>query len=201
MESLNSVQVGDYTYKLTYFLEADMKFLAMALGIEAANSTYSCAWCKCSSGNRHNITKEWSVTDTENGGASAEIQECQQIKKRKNNEDLKCGCINQPIFPCIPITRVIPDILHLFLRISDVLTNLLISELRRLDSIDKVNSKVTAKNRITLYEKFLTEECKISFHFYTEKESSEVKWRDLVGPEKLKLFSKINIPWFTSWKV
>ena len=49
-------------------------------------------------------------------------------------------------FPCIPIARVIPDILHLFLRILDVLTNLLISELRRLDGIDKVNAKVTGIN-------------------------------------------------------
>ena len=39
----------------------------------------------------------------------------------------------------------------------------------------------------------MTEECKISFHFYTEKESKEVKWRDLVGPEKLKLFSKTEM--------
>lgn len=194
MESLSSLQVGNYTYKLTYFLGADMKFLAMALGIEAANSTYSCVWCKCPSRDRHDITKEWSITDTRNGGARtiSEIQECAQIKKRKNTEHLKCGCINQPIFPCIPITRVIPDILHLFLRISDVLTNLLILELRRLDGIDKVNSKDA--NRTSQYEKFLNEQCKISFHFYTDKGSKEMKWRDLVGPEKLKLFSKINLP-------
>ena len=76
MESLNSLQVGDYTYELTYFIGADMKFLAMALGIEAANSTYSCVWCKCPSRDCHNTEKEWSVTDTGNGGARtiAEIQ-------------------------------------------------------------------------------------------------------------------------------
>ena len=112
----------------------------------------------------------------------------------KSTEHQKCGCINPPIFPCIPITRVIPDILHLYLRISDVLTNLLILELRRLDGIDKINAKVTVINRINQYEKFLNEECKISFHFYTERGSKEVKWRYLVGPEKLKLFSKINLP-------
>ena len=196
IESLNSLQVGEYTYNFTYFLGADMKFLAMALGIEAANSTYSCVWCKCPARDRHDITKEWSVTDGTNGGARtiAEIQECARIRKKKGTEDLKCGCINRPIFPCIPITRVIPDILHLFLRISDVLTNLLISELRRMDGIDKVNSKANNTTRISQYEKFLNEECKINFHFYTDKNSKEVKWRDLVGPEKLKLFSKLNLP-------
>ena len=150
-----------------------MKFLAMALGIEAANSTYSCVWCKCPARDCHNITKEWSVTDGTNGGARtiAEIQECARITKRKDTEDLKCACINQPIFPCIPITRIIPDILHLFLRISDVLTNLLLLELRRMDGIDKVNSKANNTTHISQYEKFLNEECKISFHFYTDKSS------------------------------
>ena len=42
----------------------------------------------------------------------------------------KYGCIYQPLFPSIPIDRVIPDILHLFLRISDILINLLILELK-----------------------------------------------------------------------
>ena len=54
----------------------------MALGTEAANSTYSCIQCKCTSRDHHN-TKEWSVTDTEKGGARTitEIQVYTQIKK------------------------------------------------------------------------------------------------------------------------
>ena len=82
MKTLNVLKVGEYTYKLTYFLGADMKFLAMALGIEAANSTYSCVWCKCPSKDRHDITKKWSVMDTENGGARTidRIQKCSQIR-------------------------------------------------------------------------------------------------------------------------
>ena len=100
----NSLQVGDYTYNFTYFLGADMKFLAMALRIEAANSTYSCIWYKCPARDHYNITKKWSVTDRTNGSARtiAKIQECAQIKERKNTEDLKCGCINQPIFHAYP---------------------------------------------------------------------------------------------------
>ena len=34
----------------------------------------------------------------------------------------------------------------------------------------------------------------MSFHFYTDKDSKQVKWRDLVGPEKMKVFSKLVIP-------
>ena len=56
MESLKSLQVSDYTHNFTYFLGADMKFLAMVLGIEAANSTYSCIWYKCPARYHYNIS-------------------------------------------------------------------------------------------------------------------------------------------------
>ena len=197
MKNLNILKVDDYTYTIQFFLGADMKFLAMCTGIEAANSTYPCVWCKCPSTDRHDLKKTWSMTDEVSGGARSidEIQRCAQLKKNTKNE--KYGCINQPLFPCIPISHIVPDILHLFLRISDVLTNLLILQLRRLDGMDKVNPKsrsLVNANHLVRYEKFLNEQCKMSFHFYTDKDSKQVKWRDLVGPEKLKLFSKIDIP-------
>ena len=191
MKFLDLLKVGDYTYTIHFFLGANMKFLAMAIGIQAANSTYPCIWCKCPSNARHDLTMNWSLTDIVNGGARSidEIQKCAKVKKYKKNE--KYGCINQPLFPCIPIKRVVPDILHLFLRISDVLTNLLIVKLMRLDGLDKSKSN---NDHLTRYENFLNEECKVSFHFYTDKSSRNTKWRDLVGPEKIKLFKKIVIP-------
>ena len=91
--------------------------------------------------------------------------------------------LHQPtIFPSIEISRVIPDIPHLFLRITDVLTILLIIELRRLDALNKMHSRSTPTSYTDHdhYEQFLTNECKISFKCYTEKESKELKWGDLV---------------------
>ena len=41
------------------------------------------------------------------------------------------------MFPFIPLDHVVTDTLHLFLRISDNLIELLIRQLRRLDSIEK----------------------------------------------------------------
>jgi len=35
--------------------------------------------------------------------------------------------------------------------------------------------------------------CKIPFHIYADKESKTLKWRDLIGPEKLKLFKLIKM--------
>lgn len=94
------------------------------------------------------------------------------------------------LFPSIPIGHVIPDILHLYLRICDALINL-ITELRRLDGIDK--SKLQTLDRSTAthvatYERILCEERKISFYMYVNKEPKALKWRDLTRPEKCSLF-------------
>ena len=50
-----------------------------------------------------------------------------------------------------------------------------------------------AKN-LDQYITFLNTSCKISFHMYADKESKQLKWRDLTGPEKMKLFQSIKIP-------
>jgi len=94
------------------------------------------------------------------------------------------------VFPSIPIDHVIPDILHLYLRICDALINLIL-ELRRLDGIDKCKLQTLDRSTAThvaTYERFLCEECKISFYMYVNKESKALKWRDLTGPEKRSLF-------------
>lgn len=35
--------------------------------------------------------------------------------------------------------------------------------------------------------------CKINFRWYTSKETRELQWRDLTGPEKVRLFNSIDI--------
>ena len=73
--------------------------------------------------------------------------------------------------------RVIPDDLHMFLRIGDILINLLITELRRQDGIEKCKQLDRSKaNHIAVYEKYLNEACKIPFQFYICKESNALKW-------------------------
>ena len=43
------------------------------------------------------------------------------------------------------------------------------------------------------YEEFI-ESIRISFNFRINKESKKPEYRDLTGPEKLKLFQNVNIP-------
>ena len=88
------------------------------------------------------------------------------------------------------------DNLHLFLRVSDVLTDLIV-ELKRQDAIDKVRAftsfSMDKYPHLSAYQRLITS-CSISdFQFYVGQTSKQLKCRSLTGPEKLKLFHAINV--------
>ena len=79
---------------------------------------------------------------------------------------------------------------------SDVLINLLIRDLRILDGIEKATSALPDKAKdknMKAYEEFLNGPCKIRFKWYID-DSNKFAYRDLTGPEKHRLFKKIDIP-------
>lgn len=138
-------------------------------------------------------TLEWSLTDTTKGART--IEEIAEKAKLSKTNKQRYNCCRKPVFPFIPLQRVVIDSLHLYLRISDVLINLLIQDLRVSDGIKKAQNLDRAKAKhLEHYEQFLHQSCKIHFKFYTDKTSQGIKWRDLTGPEKIKLFAYIDIP-------
>lgn len=46
---------------------------------------------------------------------------------------------------------------------------------------------------MTKYERFLNDDCKISFHWYKSDDHKALKWRDLTGGEKHRLFKCVNL--------
>ena len=128
IQSIQSIIIDGHQFKIEFYLGADMKYLTICLGLQAVNAKYSCIWCKCPAAERHDTSQSW--CSVEDGGRT--VEEIQHLATLSKNKE-KYGCIHQPLFPSIPIHRVIPDILHLFLRICDVLINLLILELRTMD--------------------------------------------------------------------
>lgn len=89
------------------------------------------------------------------------------------------------------------DNLHLFLRVSDVLIDLLICKLRRHDAIEKVK-KFTAFDsekyaHLDAYQNFVTSLKIPGFSFYVGKTSKALKCCTLTGPEKLKVLQHIDI--------
>ena len=182
--NLDSVDVNGNNFEIDYFLCADLKYLAMVCGIGAANSTHTCIWCVCPSSERANMEKVWSLTDIEKGARTVDsiISCCEKPKSKQ------LGCINPPLFKKIAVDHIIPDILHLYLRITDVLFDLLISDIRRHDEVTKTSSDGQPTKYLEQLEFFINDTCKISFKFSVDKETKKLKWRDLMGPEKRVFF-------------
>ena len=82
------------------------------------------------------MTKTWSITDRDKGART--VSEIKEKSKPGKTNKKRFNCCNEPIFPFILIECVVIDSLHLFLRISDVLINLLIRDLRIMDGISSL---------------------------------------------------------------
>ena len=137
------------------------------------------------------ICQEWSFLNEESGARTVDdIISCHRKPKSQ-----KFGCIHPPLFPNIAIDHIILDILHLYLRITDVLFNLIILDIRRYDAVVKISDSGQPKQKyLDQLEFFINNSCKIPFHFFVNKESKDLNWRDLMGPEKRVFFSKILLP-------
>ena len=107
------------------------------------------------------MRKEWSITDPEKGARTIDsIMLCH--KKSKNKQ---MGCIHFPLFQTVPIDRTI-HILHMYLRITDVLFNLLITDIRRFDGIEKVTTATDIDSTyLHQLEFFINTMCKYLFSF------------------------------------
>lgn len=193
-EDLQIVTVQEKIYRIDLFLGGDWKFLATVCGIESATAEFSCIWCKCSKSQRADLDLEWSLTDPRKGARTTQEIKEKSVLGKKNKE--RFSCCRAPLFPFIPMEQVVIDTLHLFLRIADILINLLIRDLRIKDGINKA-SDIPCDSYSKSYEKYLNDVCKIRFKWNIDKESKEIKYRDLTGPEKVRLFKNIDIPiWF-----
>ena len=104
---------------------------------------------------------------------------------------------NPPLFCSIPLTNVVIDNLHLFLRVADRLVDLLIVELKHQDAIARRRTFTSFDREkychLTRYEKFVTSLGIPGFEFYIGQSSEQMKCRTLSGPEKLKVFGLIRI--------
>ena len=105
------LDVGSNAYTVHFYLGADWKFLAMACGNDAANSTHACVWCTCSKEDRHKHDKEWSICNQSKGACT--VQSITETSKLPTRSKQKFNCSNSPMFPMVPMERVVIDDLHL----------------------------------------------------------------------------------------
>ena len=149
-------------------------------GIGGANADYACIWCLCPKLKRYEISKVWSLLDPDCGARNLE-----QIKNYSKSR--KFNCHIQSTFTFIPLNHVVIDTLHLYLRICDNLADTFDKKKTYSDNFAKEKYP-----RMARYEKYL-QDMGINFNFYIAKDSKMLDYRDLTGPEKVKLFKQTNI--------
>ena len=83
---------------------------------------------------RADVEKKWSIS---NPSGTRTIEENITLSKLPKSKQKVYNVSNPLLFPTIPLTKVVIDNLHLFLRVSDVLIDRFIVQLQVLDAIDK----------------------------------------------------------------
>lgn len=119
--------------------------------------------------------------------ALEELKKCCQLKRSKRN----FCCINPPLLN-IPLNHVILDELHLFLRITDVLTRNVRDEMIEWDDEESHKRKVANRSVIGQHLQTAVEainKCGVTFRVWEKKNadgkgSGTYDWTSLMGNEK-----------------
>ena len=158
------------------------------MGIAGFGSKYSCLWCHCANTERFDMSKTWSMTDPDKGARSTE--EIIKCSKKKLSDKTKYNCKEAPLCESVQVHRVVPDTLHLYLRIGDQLVSHLISYLQTQDNVAKVNSttKLQKCENLKRFHTFVRDEVKISdWKLYVK--DNKLEYRSFRGPEhRTRLF-------------
>lgn len=187
MSDWKEISANNCTYKVEYFIAGDWKLLALVCGLGRVNEDYACVWCKCPRSEQWDTSKHWSIKNPPFGCRTIIEIETYSWTKKFNSKA-------KPFFDFTPIDHVIIATLHLFLRISDVLIDLLIRELKRGDSIEEKKFWCIPQKQINTWPLMKSFSKTLVYHLIFEltKTVKKLEYSDLTDPEKLKLFQNIN---------
>eukprot|EP00731_Ephydatia_muelleri_P034384 Em0057g16a len=163
--ALKVVQVGGKSYELEFYLGGDLK----------ANSKYSCIWCLVPSSDR------WDTSKLHPSRSIEDIEACAATNEYS---------VKYPPLLSIDLDHVVPDELHLFLRIMDILIENLISYAVELD-IRATRKQTDLLQGATLKKvQASIQSCGVSFQIWKKKEKpGELDWTSLGGAQKRKVLS------------
>ena len=193
-EDLTSVTVNGERIEIDKYLGGDLKYLNQIMGIAGFGSSYSCLWCHCSSSERFDMKRSWSMSDPKLGARTVEgIIRCAH---KGAKDPTKYNCISEPLFPSVPVHKVVPDKLHLCLRIGDQLVKHLKSYLQKLDNIDRCRTftaaKLTSARNLMKFQDFVHNVVGIlDWKFFIK--DGKLDHRPFRGPEHRKLLAKIDL--------
>ena len=191
LQEIKSIQIHDDEYLIEQVLVNDMKAQNDILGLKCANSNHPCPNCiyKKNSTNKENyMTETWSIrgeTSRMSTFYKSIIQDI-QIKGKCSKFDGTYCQVNPPLFPHITSDRNIVDMLHLFLRITDKLTQLLFKQ------IDSFETSFSSNENKEKYISFLKDICQIRKPAYKDANTNSLNLRDLRGNEMRKVYSNME---------
>jgi len=167
------ITVNQNVYPLQCVFGGDMKFLQIILGLGNSLSTYSCPWCKIHKDERVDLSKPFDFYQI-----CLMDRTCENIQ---NDFISKMHGVKYSPLVKIDPDHVVPDELHLLLRICDKLLCNLIDDAKSLDDKSKVLREKS--NKVAdLVDKI--RECGISFSIWTQKGSKgEIDWTSLSGSD------------------
>ena len=132
----NLIKYNNRVFNLEYFFCGDWKITSIVLGLNNATSNHPCIWCTANKSDFCDLEKNFSITDTKFFARSID-QHHNLMNKKKENLGYKC----ESLLKELSYNRCVIDLLHLFLRITDVLINLLIKSILLIDEIGS-NTKI-----------------------------------------------------------
>ena len=178
LEHFDKITIKNKEFKIEKFFSGDLKFINIVRGLKSCSSSHPCPFCSTH-------VREFALNSD-----NLASQNPRTILTNINKHDELLGYKHIPILSWIESNHYIPDILHLYLRITDVLQNLLLKEIHKLDKSN--SNKITSRPNLFKYIKFLQKKCKINKPYYIDK-TGNLCVRQFTGDEKKRIFDKIRI--------
>lgn len=186
-----SMLINGERVKLEFFLGGDLKFLLMVMGMNGASSNYACLWCLLHKDERWDTSK-----DVLYYNEAPKCRTLENIKKLYQSKSNNLGCINKPLLD-IALDHVVPDELHLLLRITDRLLENIVEEVMEKDSVNDFNKPKGHPKGVGLTNLVKAiNDCGVPFKVWYKKNAdgsrtNVVNYTSLVGGQKKKLLDKL----------
>jgi len=224
LSKLSEIEVNGLKYRLEFFVGSDLKFLAILYGINGANSHRPCIWCYCHKTKFAKYELIWSITKTKHGARTLSkarifskrngklsktttsikksrdklsLRQKTSIKKKselEKNSGNKFGHKNEPLIDFVDFPNVVVDLLHLLIRVTGRLMELLINDLIVIDKND--SQDLEKRPAFKEFVNFLENTLKFSNPTYNETLKGGkkiIKFRSFNGNERLAMVKEFNL--------
>ena len=150
--------MDDRVFPIDLYFNGDMNFIGICLGLNSACSNYACPWCIVDKHTRIDISKDMDFYESVNMARTAENLNRFYASKQ-------FGCENKLLIEIDP-RKIVPDELHLFLRIYDILMSTLLDDCRQLDN--KAEVKKLKSDHVDRLVRTIND-CGVKFNVWIDK--------------------------------